>query len=296
MFESPSEVEFKIRFGGKPNDINVNTLIKSLASVSSVIDELTNEVGGGQKLQIKIKAPEKGSFIIQLGLLPTEITDLLTMANFDIAFKVLGTLVGILTLRKLLKGEKPKEISEDKENINIKTKSGNIFTIEKTIYNINNNNVIINESLADHFEALEADSSIESFEVEDSREKKLFEVPRNEFETMSVREITSIPEENARIIEQAATVHIFKLVWDESRKWEFIFRGNKISALIADKSFFQSIDKGENFSKGDSLEVDLQIKQVFDNSVNTFKNQDYLIKKVHKHIKRPPQGLLSFEN
>jgi hypothetical protein len=111
---------------------------------------------------------------------------------------------------------------------------------------------------------------------------------------MSMREIRDIPDENKRIVEELTKLHIFKLVWDKDRKWEFLYRGIKISAPIADESFFKLIDKGEHFAKGDSLEVDLHITQIFDNSVNTFINESYLIKKVRKHIRRAEQGSLNF--
>ena len=94
-----------------------------------------------------------------------------------------------------------------------------------------------------------------------------------------------------KIITQPATLNIFKLVWDNKRKWEFYWRGDKISAKIIDETFFKNIDKGEQFAKGDLLEVELQITQIFDKSVNTFinDNNSYQIAKVIHHIPRPTQ-------
>ena len=54
-----------------------------------------------------------------------------------------------------------------------------------------------------------------------------------------------------------------------------IMYGINISAKIADPSFYELIDKGEAFAKGDILEVELQINQKFDESVNTFVTKSY---------------------
>ena len=287
------EVDFKVKFGGKLNEVNVNTFLKSLASISTVVDEINKEVGEGQKLEIRIKATERGSFLVHLGLLSSQIADLIGQMDFELASKVVTMLVGIFTLRKLLKGEPPEGTKEGKDDVTVTTKSGNTITIDKRTFHIYSKNVTINEALADTFDALNSDKSIDSFEIQGSDEESLFEAPREDFEMMSVKGLSEIPEEKLKILTQSATLHIFKLVWDKNRKWEFFYKGTKISAIITDDSFFANIEKGEPFSKGDSLQVEMEIKQRFDNSVNTYINEAYFITKVIKHIPRPDQGRLN---
>lgn len=294
MTENKKMANIKIKFGGKPNELNVNTFLKSLASISTIIDEINNEIGEGQKLEIKIKALDKGSFLIHLGLITKEAAKLITTIDWDMASKVINILVDIFTLRKFLKGKKPKEILEKDEDVTITTDSGNKLKIKKTTFNIYNSNIRINESLSNNFEALRSDSSIESFEFQSARNKRLFYSPQQDFESMSVKVINEISEENIKIVEELAILHIFKLVWDKNRKWEFYYRGIKISAFINDELFFKQIDRGENFAKGDSLEVDLQTRKFFNKDVNTFVNESYVIIKVRKHIPRPDQGSLDF--
>ena len=60
--------------------------------------------------------------------------------------------------------------------------------------------------------------------------------------------------------------------------------------------FYKRVDKGESFSKGDVLEVELEIKQVFESSVNTFINKSYKIKRIINHEKREEQGKLDLDN
>lgn len=284
--------DLTVKFGGELNELNVNTLLKSLASITTAIDEITNEIGEGQKLEIKIKALDKGSFLVHLGLIPTEMVDLISQVDWKLASCVLGSLVSLLTLRKLLQGKKPKSVEEQKDNVIVEMKSGNKVTIDKRTFHIYNSNVKVNEAISENFEALKSDSSIDSFEIESPSKETLFHSSKEDFEIMSAKGITEVPEERIKLITQSATLHIFKLVWDPLRKWEFYYRGTKISAIIADKAFFQKIDKGEQFAKGDSLEVELQINQVFDESVNTYVNESHVITKVLRHLPRPGQPSL----
>jgi len=84
--------------------------------------------------------------------------------------------------------------------------------------------------------------------------------------------------------------------FNRNQKWEFYFEGNKISAKITDDTeFLKRIDSGEQFAKGDSLEVEIEIRQEFDKSVNTFVNKSYKINRVIRHIPRPPQSRLELE-
>ncbi len=292
MMTSDKSTDFTVKFGGKLSEVNVNTLLKSLASISTVIDEISNEIGEGQKLEVKIKALDSGSFLIHIGLISLKAIDLIKQTDWGLASAVLKSLVDIFTLRKFLKGEKPKRVREQEDNVIVETKSGNEIRIEKKTFNLYNCNVRINEAISDNFEALKSNSAIDSFEIEDRKKRTLFCVPNDEFEVMSAKGITEIPDEKSKLITEPASLHIVKLVWDKTRKWEFYYRGEKISAIINDDSFFQQIDKGEQFSKGDSLEVELQIKKIFDETVNTFINKSYLVSKVLKHIPRPPQGTL----
>ncbi|MFA7676515.1 MAG: hypothetical protein WCY28_03875, partial [Candidatus Shapirobacteria bacterium] len=78
------------------------------------------------------------------------------------------------------------------------------------------------------------------------------------------------------------------------RKWEFYHSGNRISANILDENFFNKIDTGESFAKGDQLKADLQITQIFDESIGTYVNESYAVIKVDEHIKRAEQPVLPF--
>ncbi len=293
MDKSKETAGLRVKYGGELKEINVNTFLSSLSGISATIDEVSNEIGEGQKLEIRIRAIEQGSFLIDIGLIAVPVLDIVRTIDVDVISKVVRTVVDIFKLRKFLKGEKPEKVREKGDDLTVTSQSGNQITINRPTFNIYDSNIAVGEAMAKHFSALNSDSSIESFEIQDAKRKLLFESSREDFEMMSVKRLTEMPEENVRLLEQPTALYIFKLVWDKTRKWEFIHQGIKISAYIKDESFFQSIDQGEQFSKGDSLEVELQIKQIFSEDVNTYINDSYNIMKVFKHNRRPDQGYLN---
>ncbi|MEE8576253.1 MAG: hypothetical protein V3T31_03270 [candidate division Zixibacteria bacterium] len=291
------DVEIKgditVKYGGKPNEIDAKTLVRSLGSITTIIEEINNGIAGGAKLDVRVKAPEHGSFILHIGLIPVPVVDLLQYIDLDSVRNVVEVLVGLFILRKHLKGENPEKIDEHGSEVTITTPSGNKVTIDKRTYEFHNSNVTINNSIADNFEALRSDSSIESFDIAAHKEEKTLTVDRADFETMSARSITELPDEKKRIVEELTRLNVIKVVFVKGRKWDFLHRGMKISANIVDEGFWESVlNHGESFVNGDSLEVDLQVTQLFDDEVDAYRNVCYDIVKVRRHIKRPDQGSL----
>ncbi len=102
--------------------MNVNTFLCSLSGLSATIDEVTTEVGEGQKLKITIKALEKGSFLIDLDLMVTPVLDIGKAVDFNVISKVTRTVVDIFTPRKFLRGEKPQQVQEKGDNVTVTSK------------------------------------------------------------------------------------------------------------------------------------------------------------------------------
>ena len=82
---------------------------------------------------------------------------------------------------------------------------------------------------------------------------------------------------------------IFKVVFEKGYKWQFYYQGNKISAVIKDESFFSQIDEGAKFSKGDKLIANIEIKQVFDKTIQAYVNKEYSVIKIKQRIPRDEQ-------
>ena len=289
---------FKIKFDGQEHQLDANTLINSLIHISSIIQEVNSYYNSGKKIEIKIKALEKGSFLINIELVESaleHLKNLLTKDNVEYAAAIIGSVIGLVELKKFLKGKKAKSVDQKaNEKVRIENEEGEVIYIENFTYNIYQNSPIIKDALAQNFETLDNDPNITAFEITDKNEVPLIRVEKVEFDGMSIKsdEITN----GERVLIEAANLNILRLSFEGNLKWDFYYKGNKISAKILDKTFYELIDKGQSFAKGDILEVELQINQIWEEAVNTFINKSYSVTKILRHIPRNEQGKLDFNN
>lgn len=287
---------FKLRFDGEQHQLDANVLISSLIHTTTIIQEVNRYFDSGKKIEIKVKALEKGSFQINIELIETvigSIKTIFTKENIEIGSLLITSFVGLIEIKKFLKGKKPTKI-ENKENKSvIFNENGDTLIIENSIINIYEQNATIKDALSQNFEVINNDPAISAFEVTDKNEKPLIRIEKEEFSDMSLKSEEILKDE--RILKEAATLNIVRLSFEESLKWEFFFKGNRISAKINDPNFFNLIDKGEAFAKGDVLEVELQINQKWDGSVNTYINKSYQVNRIIRHILRNEQQKFEFE-
>lgn len=276
-----------IKFDGQNHQVDVQTFVYSVLNFTTVIKE-ANKRNGGNPININIKAPEKGSLLVDLVTNAVNNPTLLNGGNLlSSAIVITG---GLYSLHKFVSGKKTKEIKTQNSETTITLEDNSTLTIAENVYNIYTTTPAIPDSLAKNFSVLSEDPAVTNFEVIRNGQEKIVEVPKEDYARLAIKQ--QIETENSRIITESANLHINKVVFEKNdRKWEFYHNGNKISANIFDEDFFKKIDGGESFAKGDQLKVDLQVTQVFDESIGTFVNQSYAVLKVYEHIKRlePPE-------
>lgn len=288
------ETEFKIKFDGEQHQIDANLLINNLIHTSTIIQELNRNLDSGKKIDVKIKALEKGSFLIHIDLIESSLLhlkNLLTRENIETGGIIIASFVSLIELKKHLKGSPPKSKKEDGNKVRIENQNGEVIIIENFVQNIYENNTIIRDAISQSFETLENDNSITGYELTDKNEKPFIRVNRDEFESLSLKSEEILDGE--KVITTAATLNILRISFDQKLKSDFYMRGVKISAKVEDPDFQNRIDKGEAFSKGDILEVELEIKQKFEPSVDTYINKSYKINKIINHIGRAEQSKLN---
>lgn len=166
--------------------------------------------------------------------------------------------------------------------------------IENATFHIYEHSPVVKDALSQNFEVLNNDPAITGFEITDKKEKALVRVDKSDFSDMAQKS-EEIAEGERKLVE-AATVNIVRVSFEENLKWDFYYRGIKISAKIADPSFYELIDKGESFAKGDILEIELQINQKFDETVNTFVTKSYQVNKIIRRVSRNEQQKINFKS
>jgi hypothetical protein len=287
---------FKIKFDGQSHQVDAQVLISSLIHTTTVIQELNRYLDSGKKIEIKVKALEKGSFLIHLELLETTFESLKTIftkENIIVASSLITGLVALIQLKKHLKGKPPKEVKSENSITIIINGEDDQISIDSNIYQIYENNTVVNDALSQNFDTIDQDPAISAFEITDEKELPYVRVERSDFKDLSQK--TEIIDENKKIIIENTRLNIVRLSFEEGLKWDFYYRGNKISAKIADPNFQKLIDNGESFAKGDVLEVELQINQIFESSVNTYVNKSYHVNRIIQHYNRDEQQQIKFE-
>lgn len=288
--------DFKIKFDGQQHQVDANVLISSLIHTTTIVQEVNRYLNSGKKIEIKVKALEKGSFLCHIELIETaldSLKNLLTKENIEVGAAIVGTVVGLIELKKFLKGKKARDVQRQVDKTRIINKDGNVLIIENATFNIYEHSPVVKDALAQNFDVLDNDPAITGFEITDKDENPLVRVEKSEFADLSLK--SEEVEEGDRKIVEAATVNIVRVSFEENLKWDFYYRGIKISAKISDPSFYKLIDSGEAFAKGDILEVELQINQKFDESVNTFVTKSYQVNKIVRHLSRNEQQKINFK-
>jgi hypothetical protein len=289
-----NETDFKLKFDGRLNEVDASTLGYSLVNITTIIREISEETAAG-KIDIKVKSTAPGSFLVHLALGP--LSDPLFQANLvqagEAGLVILKTLTELFRLRKLLKGEPPKEINPKEDEIEVKTGNNSTVIIDKRTFNTYFNHPIVNEALAKTFKALESDPSIEGFEITDEQEHSLFEATRDDFPGMGLT--TSVPQTDSREVVEPTHVYIVKPSFDPKLKWDVLYKGNRIPVWMRDQEFQGRIEKGERFAKGDVLAIELKIHQKLDTALGAYVNKSYEIIRVREHIPRLEQNKLFVE-
>lgn len=299
MVNSDSK-NLEIKFGGHLHEIDVDLLIESLVNYSSVTQESAAYLSPGIKVNIKIKAPREGSFIILLNLIAENANDLFTRENVALTSEIIAIVGGLYSLKKwIAKKGKPETIKPNEDNsIEISNSNGNI-TISQSVYNIYQENPRVRENLRNTFSKLKERNEITDFSIKDvDANQNIFYVEKEDFPLLASAD-DEIEQKKQEVLKENQELSVFKVVFKENYKWEFYYQGVKIYASIRDDDYFKRIERGEiAFRSGDKLIVNLNIEQVFNESANTFVNESYHIVKVIKHIPRVSlvQHSLDFEN
>ena len=288
--------DIKIKFDGQTHQIEANTLINSLLHFTTVVQEINKDLKTNKNVEIKINALPEGSFLVHFTLEATsvlqEAIDMFAGHKATALASLITITGGVYTIAKFLKGKKPQSIETKGDNTTIINGDGDSLVIGNLSINIYNNNSKIQEAIAQEFAALDNDANVEGFQLFDQRDSVVVQIARDEFSAISGNE-GYIETKDSNVIIKNAMLNIVRLSFDKNQKWEFYYEGNKISAKISeDNDFLNRIDKGEQFAKGDSLNVELEIRQEFDETVNTFINKSYKINKIIRHIPRPKQSRL----
>lgn len=287
---------FQIILGGDEHEIDINTLVVTLSHLNTIVSE-ANRVLTGDKMryELNVVAHNKGSFTIDLVIHAQDLWQgvkiLFNPDNVNNAANLVEVVGGAYLLSKFLGGKKPVDVKEERnKETAVKNSDG-----ETKVFNANVINVYLGspktiQAVSQTMKALEADPSVESFNFNSEKEKVTIE--RDLFDDLAKDEKLIQSEVNLKELHNVPLT-IVSPDFDFKRNWQCYFNGEK-KPFIVDSDELKSavLDSGLKFGVGDSIIVDIEIKQVFDKQYNAYVNKAFTIKGYHKYIPKPKQSKL----
>lgn len=281
----------QIKFGGDNHQVSVNTIINTLTNYQKIIDIANKELGDGKYcINLEVKALEKGSFVIDLLVSAQFIPNIFNKVNLqDIANLVVVT-TGCFQLFKILKGKKAK-----KEDIQQLNQSGDNIIINNSTINVYNN-TNTRQAISSTINSINNDKTITNLSISNPTQE-FVKIERKEFDELANATIETIEDEitEKTIIDHRAILHIISVSFDSSYNWRFYYKNEKVTIKINDITIQRRIDEGEDFSKGDSLIVELEIHQVYNEIKKEYENKSYKIRKFIEFNKAGKQQDINFK-
>ena len=283
------EEDFVIYFGGEPKRINAYTLASSLVSIADAVKSANSLINPGYNVEVVVEAFGEGSFKVKVKTLYNGARNLFSKDNLKtITLSVIAAYVYQHTLSpgveiNVIVNKNEVVIEQGEKKIVIPREVHDcVKEVEKSEK--------FKQSIGKTFEAIEKDREIESFGLTPKMEDKepLISIPRERFTLLS-----NPPEveDNQRSVVEIADLHILRAILESgTRKWEFVWRGIKISAPVLDDKFYSDFFAHKiMIAPGDSIEVKLKIYQSRDEDTGIFTNNRYEVIEVIRHIPRMKQ-------
>jgi hypothetical protein len=153
----------------------------------------------------------------------------------------------------------------------------------------------VRRSMGEFFAVVESDPNVKAVDFRSSvaPDEPVIPITREQFgvlRNLSALKETELPRHKDEIYYRQTVVVITAVLEKSRRKWQFLWKGQKIWADIRDDTFFDKlIIHDYEFGQGDTLVVDLVAKQELNEFVKAYETKNYYISKVHSHSKGQKQ-------
>ena len=283
-------VEFKVAYDGlvlRDHSMDVRDLAPALLSLGQLFDE-SNRVLNGDKASVKlqVKAHESGSFEILFDLYQTfgsQISQFLSgefvTSALNLKELVIGGAagsVGLWKLIRMLKGGKPKKITDLKNGMVRVEFDGEAFEVPLKLLRLYQD-LAVRQAAGEVLKPLERDG-IDTFKIKDGR-KVVETVTKDEVKYFAAPEVE---DEQILTSENEAAYSIISLAFKDDNKWRLYDGSSQISVTISDDDFKRKVDNNTiSFAKGDILRCKVRTTQW---RTQTGLRTEYEVLEVKEHI------------
>lgn len=284
------EEEVVLHFGGERTKINAYTLASSLVSLADAIKEANSIINPGYEVEVLVEAFGEGSFRAKVTTTYKGLKNLFNANRLEaIAIGIITSFIYQHTLApdtdvKVIVNDNQVIIEQGDKKIIVPK---NVYDAQKEVEKSEK----FRKSISNTFQAVEKDNNVTSFGFTKNMDDKEpdINIPRERFAVLSAPIELDEPQ---REIQEVAELQIKRAILEKSkRKWEFIWRGIKISAPVLDENFYKDFFAHKiTVAPGDSFEAVLKIYQNKDEDTGIYTNSKYEVIEIHHHIPRYSQS------
>lgn len=286
--------ELVLYFGCQGNRINAYTLASALVSFADAAKAANNQINPGYDIEIVVEALGNGSFKARIRAIYRSARNLFSADSAKtIVLAIVATMIYDHTIAP--NHDVKVEINDDSV---IVTQGEKEIIVPRNIYEATKDlkrDPEVKRSVSSFFRSIDQDDSIESVGITtkmDAPPPEL-QVQRDSIHDAAIA--SNLPEPNQRVVPEQAEIQILRAILERGkRRWEFSWRGIRISAPVTDARFYEQFFAHRiKIAPGDTLQVTLLIRQSRDADTGVYTNIDYEVSEVIKHMPRITQMEMS---
>ncbi len=296
VFIRDFEESFVVHFGSDFERINAYTLATALVALADAAKAANATINPGYEIEVLVEALGTGSFKAKIRALYKSASNLFTTENAKAI--VLGVIASYI-FEVAFAPDKQVKVSVNGGEVLIQQGDRTIVVprqVHQALQDVKKS-AEFRESVARTFEAAEKDKNIASVGLSSSFQDATpsIDVPRDRFPSIAAAATQAT--EDVREFVETTDLQIMRAILERSRRrWEFVWRGVRISAPVLDERFYADFAAHKiTIAPGDALEVRLKIRQRKDPSTGIMLNDanGYEVVEVLKHLPRHRQSDLT---
>ncbi|WP_224826388.1 hypothetical protein [Cognatishimia sp. MH4019] len=287
---------FVLHFGGRPNEVDTYTFANALVAFSDAFREINSQVNTSQTIELRLEALGPGSFRGKVKGVPKSIVDALKFAG-NVA--ILPLLMSFIYDHYI--DDDTFEIEVNDEYVII-TQGGDRTIIPRDAYEASQNLPSperVHEQMNRAIDAVEDAPSVQSFgiAINLNDDEPVIDLGEQEWANIRSNRTAAVSDPKQRVEQEEVTLSIIKVIFSKTRrKWEFVWRGVKVSAYVDDPVFLADLMSGQQkVGNGDAVRAVLDIGQEWDENDKVWLNTSYAISKVIEYIPMEQRRLFDEE-
>jgi hypothetical protein len=272
-----------IHFATEGPRINAYTLASTLVAVADAAKAANSSLNLGYDIEIVVEAIGPGSFRVNIKALYSAARNLFSK---EVVTALAISVIANYIYERALSVDHSVRVVVNTDEVVIET-NGERIIVPRNVYDATRRaekNPHFVRAVARTFEAVATDEKVTGFGLVPRMDSPPPEItiPREIIGKLSF----DVPEDPTnRVIVEQCELQIVKAILERGhRKWEFMWRGIKISAPITCDRFYEEFFAHQiTIAPGDSLKVRLAIKQVRDDMTGIYSNAGYEVVEVFEH-------------